>query len=80
LNTLDKDFDKHDPQVKIDLAFNAEKEVKGQDERIISVSTSYYDGMSERVMVTSNGFEGDTANSYYGINASVSVKGRRCKT
>lgn len=75
LNTLDKDFDKHDPQVKIDLAFNAEKEVKGQDERIISVSTSYYDGMSERVMVTSNGFEGDTANSYYGINASVSVKG-----
>ena len=75
LKILDADFDKHDPQEKIDLAFKAEKEVKGQDERIISVSTGYYDTMSERVMVTSNGFEGDTANSYYGLNASVSVKG-----
>lgn len=75
LDTLDKDFDNHDPQKKIDLAFEAEKEVKGKDERIISVSTGYYDGISERVMVTSNGFEGDTANSYYGLNASVSVKG-----
>lgn len=75
LNTLDNDFDKHDPQEKIDLAFKTEKEVLGKDERIISVSTGYYDGMSERVMVTSNGFEGDTANSYFGLNASVSVKG-----
>ncbi len=75
LNILDNDFDKHDPQEKIDLAFRAEKEVLGKDERIISVSTGYYDGMSERVMVTSNGFEGDTANSYFGLSASVSVKG-----
>mgnify|MGYP004702007587 CR=1 FL=1 len=75
LNTLDKNFDKLDPQEKINLAFNIEKEVLGKDERIISVSTGYYDGMSERVMVTSNGFEGDTANSYYGLSASVSVKG-----
>jgi PmbA protein len=75
LNTLDKNFDKYDPQEKIDLAFRAEKEVLGKDERIISVSAGYYDGMSERVMVTSNGFEGDTANSYYGLNASVSVMG-----
>ncbi len=31
--------------------------------------------MSERVMVTSNGFEGDRANSYYGLNAQVSAGG-----
>ncbi len=74
LETLDSGFDKIDPQQKIDLAFETEKEVLGKDERIISVSTSYYDGLNERVMVTSNGFEGDTSNSYYGINASVSVK------
>lgn len=75
LNTLDKGFDNHNPQEKIELAFKAEKEVLGKDDRIISVTASYYDGLSERVMVTSNGFEGDTANSYYGLNAQVSVKG-----
>ena len=74
LKTLDTNFSKVDPQAKIDLAFATEKEVLGKDERIISVSASYYDGLNERVMVTSNGFEGDTSSSYYGLNASVSVK------
>ena len=74
LNTLDPDFNKIDPQEKIDLAFATEKEVLGKDERIISVSAGYYDGLNERVMVTSNGFEGDTSNSYYGLYSSVSVK------
>lgn len=75
LNVLDSGFDRHDPQQKIELAFKTEKEALGKDERIISVSASYFDGLSERVMVNSNGFEGDTANSYYGLNAQVSVKG-----
>ncbi len=75
LKSLDKNFTSIDPKEKIDLAFAAEKEVLGKDERIISVSTSYYDGLNERVMVTSNGFEGDTANSHFGIYANVSVKG-----
>ena len=74
LNTLDANFDNVDPQDKINLAYKIEKEVLGKDDRIISVSSSYYDGINERVMVTSNGFEGDTANSYYGVNAEVSVK------
>jgi len=75
LKTLDAGFDNLDPKQKIDLAFQAEKEVLGKDERIISVSASYYDGLNERLMVTSNGFEGDMANSYYGLNTEVSVKG-----
>jgi PmbA protein len=74
LNTLDSNFNNIDPQKKIDLAFAIEKEVLGKDERLISVSASYYDGLNQRVMLTSNGFEGDTASSYYGLNASVSVK------
>jgi PmbA protein len=74
LNTLDTAFDGVNPEDKIDLAFKIEKEVLGKDERIISVSTSYYDGLNERVMVTSNGFEGDTSSSYFGANAQVSVK------
>jgi PmbA protein len=74
LLTLDSDFSKVDPQKKIELAFAVEKEVLGKDERIISVSTGYYDGLEERVMVTSNGFEGDSANSQFGLYGSVSVK------
>ena len=75
LGTFDPDFLSLDPQEKINAAFNIEKEVLGKDERIISVTVSYYDGLSSSVMVTSNGFEGDTAHTYYGLNASVSVKG-----
>lgn len=75
LGTFDPDFLSIDPQEKINAAFNIEKEVLGKDERIISVSASYYDGLSGSVMVTSNGFEGDTSSTYYGLNASVSVKG-----
>ncbi len=75
LDLLDEDFSSIDPKEKIDLAFAAEKEVLGKDERLISISCSYYDGLNERVMVTSNGFEGDTANSHFGIYTSVSVKG-----
>lgn len=74
LNTLDTGFDKINPEKKIAIAFAAEKEALGKDERIISVSASYYDGLNSRVIITSNGFEGDTSNSYYGLNASVSVK------
>jgi PmbA protein len=75
LEALDENFSNIDPEAKIKLAFAAEKEVLGKDERLISVSSSYYDGLNERVMVTSNGFEGDTANSYYGLSTEVSVKG-----
>jgi PmbA protein len=75
LKVLDSNFNNVDPQKKIDLAFASENEVIEKDDRIISVSAGYSDGLNERVMVTSNGFEGDTANSYYALNAEVSVKG-----
>ena len=46
----------------------------GKDERIISVTAAYYDGIDERLMVASNGFEGDRSSSQFGIYTSVSVK------
>jgi PmbA protein len=79
LKTLDSDFSKVDPQNKIDLAFAVEKEVLGKDDRIISVSTGYYDGLEERVLVTSNGFEGDSANSQFVLYGSVSVKSNEAR-
>ena len=73
LKTVDPDFGSVDPQQKVQDAFDLEKEVLGSDERIISVSTSYRDGMSGNIMMASNGFEGDSENSYYSLSASVSV-------
>ncbi len=74
LETLDPQFEAIKPEQKIELAASIEAEVLGKDERIISVSTAYFDGKSERVMVTSNGFKGDSDNTYFGLSAEVSIK------
>ncbi len=74
LKTVDRDYEQLNPQAKIELAFKNEKEALRGDDRIISVTAGYYDGLNEMVMVTSNGFEGDRANSRYGLNTQVSVK------
>ncbi|WP_321287852.1 TldD/PmbA family protein [uncultured Sunxiuqinia sp.] len=75
LGTEDTSYDNIDPKTKVDLAFQIEKEAINKDERIISVSASYSDKTSSRLMVTSNGFEGETKNSSYSLGASVSVDG-----
>ena len=73
LKTVDKNFNSVDPTQKVNDAFALEKEVLGSDDRIISATASYRDGLSGSVMVASNGFEGDSENSYYSLNASVSI-------
>jgi PmbA protein len=73
LKTVDKNFNSVDPTQKVNDAFALEKEVLGSDDRIISATASYRDGLSGSVMVASNGFEGDSENSYYSLTASVSV-------
>lgn len=74
LNTFDEHYRSVDPQAKIAAAFAVEKEALGKDDRVVSVTASYDDGMAGTVMVTSNGFEGDRANTFYSLSASVSVK------
>ncbi len=74
LKTFDSKLDSVDAKVKIDLANNALNEAFKKDERIISVSSYYSDNISNSVMVTSNGFKGDTGNSSISLTVSVSVK------
>ncbi len=74
LKVYDKGFMDIDPAGKISMAFDAEREALGKDERIVSVTANYNDGRNAMVMVTSNGFEGDMENTYYSLGASVSVK------
>lgn len=75
LKTVDPGFAGYDTRQKINIALATEKEALGKDDRIISISASYYDNLSEYILITSNGFRGDSSGTRFGINASVSVKG-----
>jgi len=75
LKLCDHDYKNIDPRTKIDIALALEKEVLGADDKIISVTTSYSDNYSRGVLLTSNGFEGDTEKSHFGVYASVSLDG-----
>lgn len=75
LNLLDTQFDTIEPDDKLALAMQASAEVTGQDPRIISVNTSYGDGVEHKYMITSNGFEGEESTSQFSVSASISIRG-----
>ncbi|MGE4586625.1 MAG: TldD/PmbA family protein [Mangrovibacterium sp.] len=75
LQLQDSSYDRLDPARKVELAFGVEKEAYQKDDRIISVEAGYYDYTGNRLLLNSNGFEGETGNSSFGLSASVSVKG-----
>ena len=75
LKTMDTAIASLDPQSKIDLARQAENEIFGTDERIVSITSSYSDNINSEVFVASNGFKGERKGSYAGVAASVSIKG-----
>ena len=74
LKTMDSAIALLDPKTKIDLARQAENEIFGTDERIVSISSTYRDSSSSGVFVASNGFKGESESSFASIMASVSIK------
>ncbi|MEL7589053.1 MAG: TldD/PmbA family protein [Prolixibacteraceae bacterium] len=75
LEIIDSTYDQLDPAKKIELAFQVEKEAYQKDPRVISVTAGYNDYTGNRILMNSNGFEGETGNSSFGLYASVSVDG-----
>jgi PmbA protein len=75
LQVFDNKIDTVDAKTKIDLATQIHNEAFGKDNRIISVTSTYSDRISNRVMVTSNGFSGETGSTNVFLSADVSVKG-----
>ncbi|KAA6308727.1 Metalloprotease PmbA, partial [termite gut metagenome] len=75
LQLLDNKIEAIQPDDKIALAKAAGDEVLGKDNRIVSVESSYEDGMNFNYSLTSNGFEGETERSWFSLSASVSIKG-----
>lgn len=75
LELMDPDFAKVQPDDKLQLAMQVCDEMMGKDDRIISANSSYSDGDDYRYIVASNGFEGETASSYFSLSANVSIHG-----
>ena len=74
LKTLDPAIDTLDSKIKIDLAREAEAEIYGTDERIISISSFYSDNVSRMILADSNGFKGESGSSSADLYVTVSVK------
>ncbi len=76
LQLFDEAYQQIDPDQKLSIAKETAAEVLGTDKRLLSIQSNWSDGCSAHYLVTSNGFEGEHAVSYYSLSASVSVKGR----
>lgn len=75
LQLFDSKFDALQPDDKIALAKAIADEVMGKDARIVSVESSYYDGENFNYRLHSNGFEGESKSTYFGLGSGVSIKG-----
>lgn len=74
LELYDTGFQSVATEEKLKLTKAVAAEIYDKDPRIISVSSGYGDNESFAYIVASNGFEGESQTSSYGISASVSVK------
>ncbi len=76
LNLYDNNNNKVSVDDKMALIKANAAEVYGKDERLISVSASYSDGISSSFAITSNGFEGESDTTYFSLNAETAMKGQ----
>ena len=74
LNLYDPKLIETETRTKIDLALQAMNEAWKKDDRVISVNSNYGDYCGNSVLINSNGFRGDSANSYVYLNVSVATK------
>ena len=74
LDTFDLTVEKVSVDDKLTLIKNTTAEVYGTDQRLLSVTSGYNDGTSNSYMVASNGFEGESETTYFGLSSGVSMK------
>ena len=75
LQLFDSKFDTIQPDDKVTMAMNVCDEMMNKDSRIISAQSSYRDGKVAQYMIDSNGFEGESLSSSFGLSAAISIKG-----
>lgn len=74
LDQHDISFDKINTSEKLEIAQKNIEEIYQTDDRIISISSSYDDGIGAEYMIASNGFEAESYDSAFSLVASVSLK------
>ncbi|MDR0823571.1 MAG: TldD/PmbA family protein [Prevotella sp.] len=74
LDLYDASFDNISTDSKLEIAKQAVEEIYYSDERVISVSSSYDDGVGAEYMIASNGFEGESIDSAFNLTVEVSLK------
>jgi PmbA protein len=75
LQLYDRTFTRLQPDDKVALAMHVCDEITGKDKHVISSASSYSDGESFSYRIASNGFEGETAGSYFSLSGEASIKG-----
>lgn len=73
LELNDSTFNTVEFENKLDLLKNVYGSIKGKSDKIINVTSYYYDSLSKGVLVHSNGFSGETESTYYSVYASVAA-------
>ncbi len=73
LELSDSGFSSVDFENKIGLLQKMYNSINGKSDKIINVTTYYYDSISKGVLIHSNGFSGETVDTGYSIYASVSA-------
>ncbi len=74
LDLSDASFNNLSTDDKLAVAKQAVEEIYGTDNRIISVSSSYDDGVGAEYMIASNGFEAEGTDTAYNLTVEVSLK------
>jgi PmbA protein len=75
LDTYDEKFETINVDAKLAIARNMIDEIYGIDPKVISITAEYDDNDSFLYMISSNGFEGETARSKYSLYSTVAMKG-----
>ena len=73
LNLVDPGYDKLDTSERVRLAKAIEAAALAQSNKIISVTTSFADGISRNFKVHSNGFEGEVNGTTFSVSAEATV-------
>ncbi|MDR0895197.1 MAG: TldD/PmbA family protein [Prevotellaceae bacterium] len=75
LQLCDPQLARVNPDEKVEWARAAAQEALGKDARIISVESSYSDGVNASYRLMSNGFEGESQATWCSLGVAVSMRG-----
>ena len=74
LDLYDCAFESISTDKKLDVARQAVEEIYESDKRIISITSSYDDGVGAEYMIASNGFEAESIDSAFNLTVEVALK------